>query len=428
MTPAQRIGAVADSETGLTSAEAAQRLARSGPNEPAPSHQRAGVVQLFLLFLNPLVVILLIASVASAFLGQYVDAGIIVTMVLLGVAINFVQTYRSQQAAERLRERVAPTATVQRDGEWREIPRRDVVPGDLIRLAAGDLVPADARLLHSCDLYVLQAALTGESMPVEKDAAVNEEAGRNGPEAPNFVFMGTSVVSGSATARVLATGPQTLFGDIARRLTVRPEETEFERGIRQFGLLIMRAVFFLVLFIMVMSIALRHNAFESLLFAVALAVEFTPEFLPMITSVTLAKGAVRMARQKVIVKQLAAIQNLGSIDVLCSDKTGTLTTGNMVVECAIDPFGAPSEHVFQLAWLNSKFETRIRSPLHSAILKRTPAQIDGYQKKDEIPFDFERRRGFDRRGIRDAGRPGANVDHERRSRGHSPAIRLVSIQ
>jgi P-type Mg2+ transporter len=379
-------------KTGLTSQQAAERLAQFGPNDPVSSRRRSGVVQLLLLFLNPLVVILLIAATAAGFLGQVADASIIVTMVLLGIVINFVQTYRSEKAAQRLREQVTPTASVLRDGQWQEIHRHDVVPGDLIRLSAGDLVPADARLLESRDLYAQQAAMTGESMPVEKEVVASATEEHGNPNARDWVFLGTSIVSGTATAQVFATGRNTAFGDIAARLAMRPPETAFEHGIRQFGMLIMRAVFFLVLFIMVVSIALHHDAFESLLFAVALAVGLTPEFLPMITSVTLARGAVRMAREKVIVKQLPAIQNFGSIDVLCSDKTGTLTTGDMGLDHTLDPLGAPSERPLALAWLNSRFETGIRSPLDAAILKQTPPNLDGYEKRDEVPFDFQRRR------------------------------------
>jgi Mg2+-importing ATPase len=377
---------------GLSSREAEARLAKFGPNEPTPSRRRSGVVQFLILFLNPLVLILLIAAVASALLGGRVDASIIVIVVAVGVAINFAQTYRSSRAAERLREQVSPTATVLRDGQWKQIPRRLVVPGDLIQLSAGDMVPADARLIESRDLYAHQAALTGESMPAEKEATVELPGASSDPNARNLVFLGTSIVSGTALAEVVATGPKTAFGDIAERLTARPPETEFERGLRHFGGLILRTVFFLVLFILVLSIGLHRDALQSLLFAVALAVGLTPEFLPMITSVTLAKGAVSMAREKVIVKLLPAIQNLGSIDVLCSDKTGTLTTGDMALESSCDALGAFSERPLALAWLNSRFETGIRSPLDTAILKRQPANLDGYEKRDEVPFDFERRR------------------------------------
>lgn len=376
-------------DRGLTSLEAEERFREFGPNDPAPAKRRSGTVDLLLLFINPLVIILLIAAALAGFLGQLVDASIIVVMVLVGIAINFYQTYRSQLAIERLRSQVAPTATVLRNGEWQEIERRKVVPGDTIRLSAGDLVPADSRLLSSRDLYVQQAALTGESLPVEKEVGGGES---DSPEARNKVFLGTSVVSGTATATVLATGRRTAFGDIAERLAQRPVETAFDQGLRRFGFLIMRAVVFLVLFLIMVSVTLRHDPLQSLLFAVALAVGLTPEFLPMITSVTLAKGAVVMARKKVIVKHLSAIQNFGSIDVLCSDKTGTLTSGNMMLDRSLGVLGEPDQRPLRLAYLNSKFETGIRSPLDTAILQQPCSDIEGYQKCDEIPFDFERRR------------------------------------
>jgi Mg2+-importing ATPase len=378
--------------TGLTSGEAKERLSQYGPNDPAPVRRGAIALELLFLFLNPLVIILLFAAVVSAILGQTVDAGIIFVMVLLGVTINFAQTYRSQHAIEKLRQNVTPTATVLRDGQWQEISRHEIVPGDVVRLCAGDLVPADGRFLEARDLFVQQAALTGESMPVEKEARPGASDSEARPDFPNFVFLGTSVVSGTATVEILKTGSRTAFGGIAEKLVQRPEETEFERGLRHFGLLIMRAVFFLVLFILAVRISLHKDAFESFVFAVALAVGLTPEFLPMITSVTLARGAVRMARDKVVVKRLPAIQNFGSIDVFCSDKTGTLTTGEMTLSSTADPFGKAADRPLSLAYLNSKFETGIRSPLDADILKQQCPNTEGYSKCDEIPFDFNRRR------------------------------------
>ena len=377
---------------GLSSQEAAALLERYGPNEPAPAKRSAVFVELVFLFLNPLVIILLVACLASFILGDASDAFIILFIVLLGVLINFVQSYRSQRAIERIRADVAPTATVLRDGQWRELGRREVVPGDVVRVAAGDLIPADGELREARDLYVQQAALTGESMPVEKSAHAGADANSKGPDAPNLVFLGTSVVSGTGIAVIAATGAQTSFGAIAARLATRPPETDFERSMRQFAVLIMRAVFFLVLFILSVRIALHKDAFESFLFAVALAVGLTPEFLPMIASVTLARGAVRMAREHVIVKHLPAIQNLGTVDIFCSDKTGTLTTGLMTLDRSVDYCGAPTDRAIELATLNSKFETGIRSPLDDAILKAGHAGADDYVKCDEIPFDFERRR------------------------------------
>ncbi|HET8923577.1 MAG TPA: HAD-IC family P-type ATPase, partial [Candidatus Acidoferrum sp.] len=238
-------------QTGLSSPEAAERLGHYGPNDPAASKPRTALTELLLLFVNPLVIILLIASLVSFVLRNTSDALIIAVLVLLGVSINFIQTYKSHNAVEKLREGVTPTATVLRDGTWQEIKRREVVPGDIIRVSAGDLVPADARLVESSHLYVQQAALTGESLPVEKNAGGSEHAVTQGPDAPDLVFMGTSVVSGMGIALILATGPQTAFGAIAERLVTRPQENEFEHSMKRFGFLIMRAIFFLVLFILV---------------------------------------------------------------------------------------------------------------------------------------------------------------------------------
>ncbi len=380
------------SRRGLTTDEARRRLVEVGPNEPARAPRTAGLVPILLLLTNPLVIILLIASAASAILGERVNASIIVLIVALSVILNSVQTYRSHRVAERLRDAVAPTATALRDGTWSEIRRRELAPGDIVRLAAGDRVPADARLLEARDLHVQQAALTGESMPAEKDADDIAGVPRQPADARNIVFLGTSVVSGTATALVVATGPATAFGDIAARLSMRPPETEFERGTRQFALLIMRTVFFLVLFVLLAAALLHHAFLESLLFAVALAVGLTPEFLPMISAVTLSRGAAHMARQKVIVKHLEAIENFGSMDVLCSDKTGTLTSGNMMLDRHLDPVGEVSERPFTLAYVNSSHQTGIKSPLDEAILKRGGVDSNGYRKIDEIPFDFERRR------------------------------------
>jgi Mg2+-importing ATPase len=379
-------------EEGLTGDEAGRRLDRFGLNEPTPTQRTGAVVQLALLFANPLCLILLMASLVSALVGEEFSAGIIVTVVLLNVGLNFFQTYRSQLAAVRLREQVAPTATVRRDREWVEKPRRELVPGDVIRLTAGDLVPADALLLQARDLHVQQAALTGESLPAEKEVSEEEPSAPVSPNARNRVFLGTSVVSGTATAVAVATGRATAFGDIAVHLNARPPESEFERGTRRFGFLILETVLLLVMFLFLVSIYLRRDPLESLLFAVALAVGLTPEFLPMIVGVTLAQGAVRMARHKVIVKHLAAMQNFGSMDVLCSDKTGTLTSGEMTVARAVGPFGQDAPNVLRLARLNSYFETGIKSPLDAALLRDALPDAEIYSKLDEVPFDFERRR------------------------------------
>jgi len=376
---------------GLSSRIAEERLAQYGPNDPAPRKRRSALLEFLRLFLNPLVVVLLIAASASAVLGETTDAGIIIAIVIVSNVLDFGQTRRSRRAIEQLQAQVRPTATVLRDGRWVDIPRAQLVPGDVVRLSAGDMVPADARLLESRDLYVQQAALTGESLPVEKQARGDEVSTR--PDAENMVFLGTSVVSGTARALIIATGTATAFGDIAARLAAPPEPTAFERGLKDFSLFLTRTVFFLVLFLVVVGALKHRDPFQSLLFAVALAVGLTPEFLPMIVSVTLANGARAMARKKVIVKHLAAIQNFGSIDVLCSDKTGTITSGKMTLDRSVDPWGKSSTRVLALARLNSRNQTGIRSPLDDAILATPQTDEEGgYEKRDEIPYDFERRR------------------------------------
>jgi len=382
---------LASSKAGLSSDDVAHRLKQSGFNELTTAKLHSAFAEFIAVTANPLVLILMVAAVASAFLGQIVDAAVIAAIVLLSAVLNFWQTFRSERAVSRLRAQIAPTATVHRDGAWVELPRRLLVAGDVIRLSAGDLVPADARLLESQDLHVQQAALTGESVPAEK-SVVEGPLESTGPDCSSLVFLGTSIVSGTATAIIYATGTATAFGDIVERLVARPEETEFERGMRRFGMLILRTVIFLVLFILIVNISNGRDALQSLLFSVALAVGLTPEFLPMITTVTLAQGALRMAQQKVIVKHLSSIQNLGSIDVLCSDKTGTLTSGTMSLDGSFDPLGQVSDRPLMLANVNSNCQTGLRSPLDVAILEHRMDSTSQFVKTDEIPFDFERRR------------------------------------
>ena len=393
---------------GLHDTEAEARLSTYGPNEPVLQKKQILALQLLRRFASPLVAILLLSSVASAVLGDLTNAAIIVAIVVLSIGVEFFQTHRSERAAEALKSRVAQTATVLRDGSFREVVRRNLVPGDVIRLTAGDMVPADAWLLEAKDLHVNEAALTGESLPVEKAAnagASDRERASDLGRAQHAVFMGASVVSGNAIAEITATGPRTMFGEVAHALARRRPPSDFESGIARFGTLILKTVLFLVLFVFVVAAALHRDPFQSLLFAVALAVGLTPEFLPMITTVTLTRGALRMAKEKVIVKNLAAIQNFGSIDILCSDKTGTLTTGEMTLEVHVDPRGAPSERPLLLAYVNSFFESGVENPLDTAVLvkaKLNPLDaavlrhdhpdISGFEKVDEVPFDFERRR------------------------------------
>jgi P-type Mg2+ transporter len=364
---------------GLTSAEAAERLRRYGPNELALARRFETFRRIAGWLASPLITILLLASVVSAALGQVVSSVVIGLMVLLGAALNFIQAYRSQVAARRLRERVGQRARVARDGVVREIPAAAVVPGDVIHLAAGDLVPADVELVSAKDLFLNEAALTGESLPAERHAGAR-------------LFRGTSVVSGVGVARVEATGTATELGRIAAQLAGSPPETEFERGTRQFGFLILQVVVFLVLFVFLVNAVLRRDLLESFLFSVALAVGLTPELLPMIVSITLASGAVRMAKKKVIVKQLAAIENFGSMDVLCSDKTGTLTVGEITVDRHVNLRGESDEAVIRLAALNSAYQTGLKSPMDEAILRHEHPAVARYARIDEVPFDFDRRR------------------------------------
>ncbi len=376
---------------GLSTDEAERRLDAEGPNELSVHGHRA-LVEFLLFFANPLVLILLFAAAVSGVVGEFLNAALIVVMVMLSVALNFFQTYRSQRAADSLRRSVSTTASILRDGSWRDVPRREVVPGDVVRVAAGDLVPADVRLIDARDLFVNEAALTGESLPAEK--TMSSASGPRGlADADTALFLGTSVISGTATALVIETGARTQIGHVAQHLTKRPPPTEFERGTHGFGMLIMRTVVFLVLFVFVVNAGIKHaSVIDSLLFAIALAVGLTPEFLPMIMSVTLSAGAVRMARHKVIVKRLSSIENFGSMNVLCSDKTGTLTEGCITLEQYVDTTGTRQERVLLFAVLNGAFESGIKSPLDEAIVRHSHPDIAGYNKRDEIPFDFSRRR------------------------------------
>jgi Mg2+-importing ATPase len=374
---------------GLGSSEARERLARYGPNQIRPRRERALLVQFLLRFRNPLVLILLAASLVTALTGDATGAAIIGVIVLMSVTLDFVQEHRAGRAAERLARQVAVTATVLRDGTPREVPVTEIVPGDVVRLAAGDLVPADGIVLEARDFFVNQAQLTGEPYPVEKRPAASPPTGA---DDENGVFMGSSVVSGAATMRVLATGAATELGKIAASLSRQPPPSAFERGTRHFGMLIMRLTMLLVLFTLLVNLAFQRPLLESFLFAVALAVGLTPELLPMVVSVTLARGAQRMAAKKVIVKRLAAIQDMGSMDVLATDKTGTLTEARIRLERHIDASGAASQRVLELAYLNSFFESGLKSPLDEAILAHGEIDVSGWRKIDEVPFDFERRR------------------------------------
>jgi Mg2+-importing ATPase len=377
---------------GLPDAEARARLATVGPNLFRDRQEQSALAQFASRFRNPLVIVLLAASAISAFTGEIANFVIITLMVLLSVTLDFVQEYRAGKAAEKLRLAVSVRATVLREGKPQEVSAASIVPGDIVVLAAGDLVPADGVLLEARDFFVKQALLTGEAYPVEKRTGALPATATEMQDAANAVFAGTSVVSGSARVLVARTGAATAIGAIGKSLTREPPPTSFETGTRQFGMLIMRLTILLVLFVLLVNAMFHRPWLESFLFAVALAVGLTPELLPMVVSVTLSKGALRMARKRVIVKRLSAIQNLGSMDVLCTDKTGTLTEAKIRLERHVDPQGKPSERVLELAYLNSFFETGLKSPLDDAILDHEHIDVSGWKKIDEVPFDFERRR------------------------------------
>jgi Mg2+-importing ATPase len=377
---------------GLTSDEALRRLSLHGPNSMVRESRFAALISLLRFLINPLVIILLVASGVSLALGDPVGGSIIIAMVLLSVLLNFFMEFQAQHAVEEIRKQVATTAAVMRDGREQEIPVAQLVPGDIIRLNAGDLVPADARLLEVKDLQVRESALTGESMCVEKTGGELPPGNHSVADASNCVFMGTAVQTGTGTAVIARTGRDTAFGEIAQRLATRPPETEFGRGIRHFGLMITRVIMLLVLFVLLVNIAFHRPILESFLFSVALAVGMTPEMMPMIITVTLAQGARRMTKKKVLVKQLSAIEDFGSIEILCSDKTGTLTEGEIVLDRHVDVQGTDDDNVLRFIYLNSFFQAGIQSPLDAAVLRHDHPLIADYQKLDEIPFDFSRKR------------------------------------
>lgn len=379
------------STDGLASIEATLRLKRFGPNMVHGERKRAMVLQFLAKFRNPLVIILLIASALSALTGDAASFFIIAAIVLMSVTLDFVQEYRAGEAADRLRQSVAVRGQALRDGKLLDIPLSEMVPGDVALLVAGDLIPCDGRVLEAKDFFVNQALLTGEAFPVEKiPADLPGEA--DVLAASNAVLMGTSVVSGTAKVLMCRTGQSTELGEIADTLIVKAPPTDFELGTRRFGLLIMRMTILLVLFVLLVNAFFHRPWLESFLFAVALAVGLTPELLPMVVSVTLSRGAMRMAAHKVIVKRLASIQNLGSMDVFCTDKTGTLTEARIHLERHLNPSGDDSQRVLDLVYYNSFFETGLKSTLDDAILEHTEIDAGGWRKIDEVQFDFERRR------------------------------------
>ena len=379
------------SSAGLTSAEASERLRRYGPNRLKPD-QRAKTFRLLLRqFESPLILILLVAAILSFFLSEPIDALIVIGIVLISSVLGFLQEKRAANAVNDLIAIVRINSRVIRDERMREVPAEDVVPGDLCVLSAGDIIPGDSIILTSQDLFVDEAALTGESFPAEKQATT---VARDSPmmKRTNTLFMGTHVISGSARVVVVSTGTSTEFGRVSEHLRQRSPETEFDHGVRRFGYLLTEVTFILVIVIFGITVYLHRPLIDSFLFALAIAVGIIPELLPAIISINLAVGAVHMARRKVIVKQLASIENLGSMNLLCADKTGTLTEGTVKLDDAIDAKSMSSERGRFYAYLNAFHETGFTNPMDQAILARDRFDIAEYEKVDEIPYDFLRKR------------------------------------
>lgn len=376
---------------GLTTNEAKQRLTKYGANRLKPQKRSDVLTLLFSQFKSPIILILLFATILSLFLHNIVDASIILAIVLISGLLGFWQEHGASDAVAKLLAIVQIKTAVLRDGNQQEIPVEDVVPGDIVIFNAGDIVPGDCLLIESKDLFVDEAMLTGETFPVEKAVsvlAVDTALAKR----TNALWMGTHIVSGSAKALVTLTGKSTEFGKVSERLKLKPPETEFEHGIRRFGYFLGEVTLFLVVIIFAINVYLQRPVLESFLFSLALAVGLTPQLLPAIISINLAHGAKKMAQKKVIVKRLASIENFGSMNVICSDKTGTLTEGSVQVESAMDVKGMANDKVFLFAYLNAFYETGFTNPIDQAILNYRKIDLSDYRKQDEIPYDFLRKR------------------------------------
>jgi Mg2+-importing ATPase len=388
---AEVLASLGGSPEGLSEAEAGDRLRRSGPNVLRP-RRRAGDAGLFLgQFKSPIILILLLAAGLAFYLGDRTEALIILAIVLISGLLGFWQERGAVHAVEKLLAIVGITARAVRGGVAREVPLAEIVPGDVVLLAAGDGIPGDGLILESRDLYVDEAALTGETFPVEKSAGVLA-ADTALARRTNALFLGTHVVSGTARAVVVRTGRRTEFGGISEGLGLKPPETEFERGIRRFGFFLMDLTMVLVILIFGFNVFFHRPVLDSFMFSLALAVGLTPQLLPAIISINLAHGARRMAESKVIVKRLSSIENFGSMSVLCSDKTGTITEGRVEIQGAWDVEGRPRESVLRLAYLNALFETSFLSPIDEALRRAEVPGVDGVTKVDEVPYDFVRKR------------------------------------
>lgn len=375
---------------GLTAKEAGERLTR-GKGKVRSRWEGGAWSLLISQFRSPLVILLLVAMTLSLFLGDRVDASIVLGVVLMSAVVGFWQEFRASNAVMALLAVIQAKATVLRDGKPVEVPVNGVVPGDVVLLDAGDTIPGDGLLMESTDLFVDESALTGESYPAEKKAGTGSSGERQSMPA-NAVFQGTHVVSGVARLLVMATGKDTEFGGISERLRLRAPETDFERGLRHFGEMLIRVTLVFVIAIFAINVLINRPVLEAFLFALALAVGITPELLPAVVSITLARGARRMAREHVIVRRLSAIENFGSMNVLCSDKTGTLTEGRVKLRGAHDAEGEPSEKVRLYAVLNASFESGFTNPIDEELRAQAGPETASYTKFDEVPYDFIRKR------------------------------------
>ncbi len=377
--------------SGLTNDEAKKRLTRYGANRLKPQKRSDAFTLLIAQFKSPIVIILILATGLSLFLHNLVDASIIFTIVLISGLLGFWQEHSASNAVKKLLAIVQIKAAVLRDGNQQEIPVENIVPGDIVILNAGDIVPGDCLLLESKDVFVDEAMLTGETFPVEKAVSVLP-ADSALAKRTNALWMGTHIVSGNAKALVTLTGKETEFGKVSERLKLKALETEFEHGIRRFGYFLGEVTLVLVVIIFAINVFLHRPVLESFLFSLALAVGLTPQLLPAIISINLAHGAKKMAQKKVIVKRLASIENFGSMNIICSDKTGTLTEGTVQVKSALDVNGVASEKVLLFAYLNAFYETGFTNPIDKAILNYRKIDMSEYRKQDEIPYDFLRKR------------------------------------
>jgi P-type Mg2+ transporter len=379
-------------ENGLQVAEVAARLKQFGLNIITASKKTNFLKQLLQRFKSPLVILLLIATAISYSVGETINATIIFIMVMASVVIDFYQERGAGNAAEKLKQTVKTKTTVIRNRIEQEILPQDLCIGDIVLLNAGKIVPADVRIVMAKDFFINQSSLTGESFPCEKHSEAVATASSDLSTMDNIAFMGSSVITGTAKAVVIKTGAATEFGKIAEKLSQREEATDFSRGMKEFGYLIMKVTIALVLFIFLINALMKQNILESFMFAIAIAVGLTPELLPMIMSLTMSKDSLQMAKKGVIVKRLSAIPNFGSMEVLCTDKTGTLTEDKIKLIKCVDATGNDSDKVFELAYLNSHFQTGIKNPLDDAILLHKELDISLYKKIDEVPFDFYRKR------------------------------------